>query len=210
MDEIRKIPPVTRFLCASSLSVSVSSMMHLVSPYKIVFVKELVMRKWEVRLCFYKKWWLRMQEVGCEGIWTLTKFVWRCRRHGELGRLSGIMMRIVRHCNWPTRDARERAKEQEPSSGRCGRRSREEREPSRRVLIYASPRTMTRKGTSAAKPEPSNNEAASCHARRANTRPARPTSHKRKRMSASRWAANLQLNFDHDGPFVRLVTVSSF
>lgn len=48
MDEIRKIPPVTRFLCASSLSVSVSSMMHLVSPYKLVFVKELVTKEWEV------------------------------------------------------------------------------------------------------------------------------------------------------------------
>ncbi|KAI0341289.1 DER1-domain-containing protein [Trametopsis cervina] len=48
VDELRKIPPVTRFLCASSLAVSLPSMLSLVSPYKLIFVKELVTKKWEL------------------------------------------------------------------------------------------------------------------------------------------------------------------
>lgn len=48
MDEIRKIPPVTRFLCGSSLAVSVPVMLQLVSPYKVIFVKELVTQRLEV------------------------------------------------------------------------------------------------------------------------------------------------------------------
>lgn len=48
MDEILKIPPVTRFLCASTLIVSVPVMLQLVSPYKVLFVKELIVRRMEV------------------------------------------------------------------------------------------------------------------------------------------------------------------
>ena len=48
MDEIRKIPPVTRFLCGSLLGVSVPMMMQVVSPYKLLFVRELVTRRYEV------------------------------------------------------------------------------------------------------------------------------------------------------------------
>ncbi|KAI0371279.1 hypothetical protein BV20DRAFT_1035297 [Pilatotrama ljubarskyi] len=48
MDEIRKIPPVTRFLCASKLAVSLPVMLQIVSPYAVVFVKELVTRKYEI------------------------------------------------------------------------------------------------------------------------------------------------------------------
>ncbi|KAI0777205.1 DER1-domain-containing protein [Trametes elegans] len=48
MDEIRKIPPVTRFLCASSLAVTLPVMLQVVSPYKVLFVKELVTRRYEV------------------------------------------------------------------------------------------------------------------------------------------------------------------
>lgn len=48
MDEIRKIPPVTRTLCGSLLVVSLPVMLHIVSPYKIIFVKELVTKKFEV------------------------------------------------------------------------------------------------------------------------------------------------------------------
>jgi len=47
-DEIRKIPPVTRFLCGSSLAVSVPVMLQLLSPYKVVFVRELVMQRFEL------------------------------------------------------------------------------------------------------------------------------------------------------------------
>ncbi|KAH9939857.1 DER1-domain-containing protein [Amylocystis lapponica] len=47
-DEIRKIPPVTRFLCGSSLAVSVPVMMQVVAPYQVVFIKDLVTRRFEV------------------------------------------------------------------------------------------------------------------------------------------------------------------
>lgn len=49
MDEIRKIPPVTRFLCASSLAVSVPVMLHLVHPHRVIFITEYVTQRFEVR-----------------------------------------------------------------------------------------------------------------------------------------------------------------
>ncbi|KAI0747016.1 hypothetical protein C8Q80DRAFT_1105542 [Daedaleopsis nitida] len=42
------IPPVTRFLCGSLLSVSLPMMAQLVSPYKLLFVKQLVTEKYEL------------------------------------------------------------------------------------------------------------------------------------------------------------------
>jgi len=50
-NEIRKIPPVTRFLCGSSLAVSLPVMLHLLSPYKVIFVRAFVTQKFEV--CFH-------------------------------------------------------------------------------------------------------------------------------------------------------------
>ncbi|EMD34659.1 hypothetical protein CERSUDRAFT_116839 [Gelatoporia subvermispora B] len=48
LDEIRKIPPVTRFLCGSSLAVSLPVMAQLVQPFSVVFVKEYVTQGLEV------------------------------------------------------------------------------------------------------------------------------------------------------------------
>ncbi|KAF8234956.1 DER1-domain-containing protein [Tricholoma matsutake] len=48
MAEIRKIPPVTRFLCASSLAVTIPVLMNIVSPYKVVFVLDYVLRRFEL------------------------------------------------------------------------------------------------------------------------------------------------------------------
>ncbi|KAI0634838.1 DER1-domain-containing protein [Trametes polyzona] len=48
MDEIRKIPPVTRFLCASSLAVTVPVLLQVLPVYKVVFMKEYVTRRFEV------------------------------------------------------------------------------------------------------------------------------------------------------------------
>jgi Derlin-2/3 len=48
IDEIKKIPPVTRFLAGSTLAVSIPVMLSVVSPYKILFVKELVVGKLQV------------------------------------------------------------------------------------------------------------------------------------------------------------------
>jgi hypothetical protein len=47
-DELRKIPPVTRFLCGSSLAVTIPVMLQLLSPYKVVFVRALVTERFEV------------------------------------------------------------------------------------------------------------------------------------------------------------------
>jgi len=46
--EIRKIPPVTRFLCASSLGVTIPVIMNLLSPYKIVYMYGLVFHKLQI------------------------------------------------------------------------------------------------------------------------------------------------------------------
>ena len=48
VEELRKIPPVTRFLCGSLLSVSLPMMLQLVSPYKLLFVRESVTQRFEV------------------------------------------------------------------------------------------------------------------------------------------------------------------
>ena len=48
--EIRKIPPVTRFICASIIIVTLPVMTKAISPYTMIFVKEFVTRKREVRL----------------------------------------------------------------------------------------------------------------------------------------------------------------
>jgi len=50
--EIRKIPPVTRFLTGSSLVISIPVMMNIVPRYVIVFLPKLVFRKLEVSLAF--------------------------------------------------------------------------------------------------------------------------------------------------------------
>ncbi|KAM6492704.1 Der1-like family domain containing protein [Amanita muscaria] len=46
--EIRKIPPVTRFLCFSSLGVTIPVLMKLVHPYKIIFIHQLVTKRMEI------------------------------------------------------------------------------------------------------------------------------------------------------------------
>ncbi|TFY80979.1 hypothetical protein EWM64_g3037 [Hericium alpestre] len=48
MDEIRKIPPVTRFLCGSTLAVTLPVMLELVSPYRVLFVRDFVTKRWEI------------------------------------------------------------------------------------------------------------------------------------------------------------------
>ncbi|KAJ7868635.1 DER1-domain-containing protein, partial [Mycena olivaceomarginata] len=46
--EIRKIPPVTRTLCISSVCVSLGVMMGLVSPYKVIYTYSLAFGKLEI------------------------------------------------------------------------------------------------------------------------------------------------------------------
>jgi Derlin-2/3 len=54
--EIKKIPPVTRFLCLASLGVSVPVMAKIISPYSILFVREAVTRRlelWRIPTSFF-------------------------------------------------------------------------------------------------------------------------------------------------------------
>ncbi len=68
-NEIRKIPPVTRFLCGSSLAVSLPVMLQLLSPYKVVFVRSLVTQNFEV--CFHaQRERLRSDEAQLWRIWS--------------------------------------------------------------------------------------------------------------------------------------------
>lgn len=46
--EIKKIPPVTRFIVGSSLGITIPVLMKLVSPYSIVFFKAFVVKKFQV------------------------------------------------------------------------------------------------------------------------------------------------------------------
>jgi Derlin-2/3 len=46
--EIDKIPPVTRSLVGSSLAVTLPTLLQVVSPYKLVFIRELVTKRWEL------------------------------------------------------------------------------------------------------------------------------------------------------------------
>lgn len=46
--EVKKIPPVTRFLVLSSLGVTIPAIIGVVSAYKLVFVTYLVTKRWEV------------------------------------------------------------------------------------------------------------------------------------------------------------------
>ncbi|KAI0694517.1 DER1-domain-containing protein [Cytidiella melzeri] len=78
VDEILKIPPVTRFLCASSLAVSLPSMLSIISPYKIIFVKELVTKRlqiWRLYTSFF---------LGGSGLNYLFDFIMLYRNSNEL------------------------------------------------------------------------------------------------------------------------------
>jgi len=46
--EINKIPPVTRFLCASSLVVTIPVILQFISLYPLLFVRHSVITKWEI------------------------------------------------------------------------------------------------------------------------------------------------------------------
>jgi Derlin-2/3 len=50
LTEVRKIPPVTRFLVASSLGITVPAIMNLVSPWSLIFVSDAVIKNFQVRL----------------------------------------------------------------------------------------------------------------------------------------------------------------
>jgi hypothetical protein len=48
MDELKKIPPVTRFLCGVTIVETVSTMLEIVSDYRVVYAKELAIDRGEV------------------------------------------------------------------------------------------------------------------------------------------------------------------
>ncbi|KAF9566580.1 DER1-domain-containing protein [Agrocybe pediades] len=54
--ELKKIPPVTRFVCGSSLAVTLSVAMKALSPYKVLFVPKLTFGKlqlWRLHTAFF-------------------------------------------------------------------------------------------------------------------------------------------------------------
>jgi hypothetical protein len=56
INDIRKIPPVTRFLCLSTVAVSVPVIANLVSAHDVVFVKDFVTQKlqlWRIPTSFF-------------------------------------------------------------------------------------------------------------------------------------------------------------
>jgi Derlin-2/3 len=46
--EVKKIPPVTRFLTLSSISVTLVSILTIVSPYTLLFERNLVFKQFQV------------------------------------------------------------------------------------------------------------------------------------------------------------------
>ncbi|KZP07853.1 DER1-domain-containing protein [Athelia psychrophila] len=46
--ELQKIPPVTRFLCASSLAVTVPTLLGVISPYKMIIIWQSIAKKGEI------------------------------------------------------------------------------------------------------------------------------------------------------------------
>jgi len=46
--EIKKIPPVTRFMCISLVGLTLSTMLGLVSPYNYVYYSKLVMYRFQI------------------------------------------------------------------------------------------------------------------------------------------------------------------
>lgn len=46
--ELLKIPPVTRFLCATELAVTLPVLLQLISAYKVIFVWKFVITGFEV------------------------------------------------------------------------------------------------------------------------------------------------------------------
>ncbi|KIK34794.1 hypothetical protein CY34DRAFT_812673 [Suillus luteus UH-Slu-Lm8-n1] len=48
LTEIRKIPPVTRFLVASSLGITIPAVMQLISPWGLVFISQAIFKKFEL------------------------------------------------------------------------------------------------------------------------------------------------------------------
>lgn len=47
--EIKKIPPVTRFLVLSSIGVTAPAVLGFVPLHKLVFITHLVTKEWEVK-----------------------------------------------------------------------------------------------------------------------------------------------------------------
>ena len=81
VNELKKIPPVTRFLTGSLLGVSVSVLMGAVSPYTVLFHYPMVVRRVQVSLIEFD---IREGEEA-----DITMFVFECSC-GDSIRLSSL------------------------------------------------------------------------------------------------------------------------
>lgn len=68
--EIRKIPPVTRILCASSLGITIPVLLNILPPHKVLFVRALVLKKFEARIPLLYHPTLQSRPIA-EQIWRL-------------------------------------------------------------------------------------------------------------------------------------------
>lgn len=55
--EIKKIPPVTRFLTLSSIGVTLSAILKIVSPYTLIFQKSMVLKQFQVGYLLRGEWY---------------------------------------------------------------------------------------------------------------------------------------------------------
>jgi len=97
-DEIRKIPPVTRFLCGSSLAVTVPVLLEILPPYQIVFFKDLVTKRFEIWRVFTSFF------LGSHGIGYIFDFVMLYRNSEQLettyyaGRSADLAWQLILSC----------------------------------------------------------------------------------------------------------------
>ncbi|KAJ7931321.1 Der1-like family-domain-containing protein [Mycena leptocephala] len=90
--EIRKIPPITRFVCASCLAVTLSTMMGLVSGYQFIYTFSLAFKKlqiWRLYTSFF---------FGSGGITFIFEFVLLYRTMNDLE--SGPYLRRSADFGW--------------------------------------------------------------------------------------------------------------
>ncbi|KXN80930.1 Derlin-2 [Leucoagaricus sp. SymC.cos] len=90
--EIRKIPPVTRFITGSSLAVTIPVLMNMVSPYTVLFVPEHILQRlqklWRLHTSFFLGPELLVQAGGISYIFELV-MLYRTADQLESGPYAG-------------------------------------------------------------------------------------------------------------------------
>jgi hypothetical protein len=56
VEDIKKVPPVTRFLCGTTMVITLSTMLAVVERRSLVYTKGLVVGRWQVRSIPYRRY----------------------------------------------------------------------------------------------------------------------------------------------------------